>query len=67
MIAGVGDGIDFTTETRTFELPSAGRSEGARRLVVAMVTLPRDQTGVRVDAQVQWLMPRPAHVSSAAE
>ncbi|HEX3690353.1 MAG TPA: hypothetical protein VHV28_11665 [Solirubrobacteraceae bacterium] len=65
---GVGDGVDFTTESLTFKLPSVGRSLGTRWLVVAMVTLPGDQTGVRIDAEVQWLIPRPAgeRVPSAA-
>ena len=57
---GVGDGIGFTTDSLTFELPPVGRSLGTRWLVVAMVTLPGDRTAVRADAEVQWLIPRPA-------
>jgi hypothetical protein len=56
----VGDGIGFTSESLTFQLPSVGASLGIRWLVVSMITLPGDQTGVRVDAEVQWLIPRSA-------
>lgn len=57
---GVGDGIGISTDSLTFALPSVGRSLGTRWVVVALVNLPGDHTGIRVDAEVQWLVPRPA-------
>jgi hypothetical protein len=57
---GIGDGVDFSSESLAFELAPVGRSLGTRWLVVAMITVPGDRTGVRVDAEVQWLIPRPA-------
>ena len=59
VIGGVGDGPQFSTESVAFELGSTGQAVGTRWLVVAMTNLPGDQTGVRVDAEVQWLIPRP--------
>jgi hypothetical protein len=56
---GVGDG-QFPTDTLTFELPSVGHVLGTRWLVIALIALPDGGTGVRVDAEVQWLVPRPA-------
>jgi hypothetical protein len=43
----------------TFNWPPVGRTLGTRELVVSMVQLPADVTGVRVDAIVQWIVPRP--------
>ena len=59
VIGGVGDGPQLSTESVAFELASTGRAVGTRWLVVAMTNLPGDRTGVRVDAEVQWLIPRP--------
>jgi hypothetical protein len=40
---GVGDGLQISTDSLTFELPPVGRSLGTRWVVVALgVTLPRD-------------------------
>jgi hypothetical protein len=56
---GVGDG-QFPTDAFTFELAPAGHVLGTRWLVVSLIALRGGGTGVRVDAEVQWLVPRPA-------
>jgi hypothetical protein len=56
---GVGDG-QFPTDALTFELPPVGHVLGTRWLVVSLISLRSGGTGVRVDAEVQWMLPRPA-------
>lgn len=43
----------------TYSFPPVGRVLGTRSLVVSMVALPGGETGLRVDAEVQWIVPRP--------
>jgi hypothetical protein len=43
-----------------FSLPPIGHVLGTRELVVSAAGLPGDETGVRVDAEVQPILPRPA-------
>jgi hypothetical protein len=42
-----------------FVWPPFGRLLGSRELLVQVTNLARGGTGVRVDAQVQWIIPRP--------
>jgi len=42
-----------------FEWPTVGRLFGYRELLVQVTRLTDGGTGVRVDAQVQWIIPRP--------
>lgn len=57
---GIGDGQQFSTDSLTFQLAPIGGALGTRWVVVALISLAGGQTGVRVDAEVQWLVPRPA-------
>jgi hypothetical protein len=43
-----------------FGWPPVGRTLGTRMLVVSLAALSGDETGLRVDAEVQWIVPRPA-------
>jgi hypothetical protein len=43
-----------------FGWPPVGHVLGTRMLVVGLIALSPDATGLRVDAEVQWIVPRPA-------
>jgi hypothetical protein len=56
---GVGDG-QIHTDIFGFALPPVGQELGTRMLVISLVPLPGEHTGVRADAEVQWIVPRRA-------
>ena len=43
-----------------YQWPAVAGVLWSRQLVIVLVDLPGDRTGVRADAQVQWTIPRPA-------
>lgn len=49
-----------TLQAVTFAWPTKGAELGQRQLAVGVVALSGGRTGVRADAQVQWIVPRPA-------
>lgn len=49
-----------TLQAVTFAWPTQGGELGQRQLAVGVVALSGGRTGVRADAQVQWIVPRPA-------
>jgi hypothetical protein len=57
---GTGDGPGATSDSFTFALPSVRHLLGTRSITVKVTTLAGGGTGVRVDTEVQWLLPRPA-------
>jgi hypothetical protein len=56
---GYGSGGRPASASVTFAFPPVGRVLGIRWLVVSMVSLSSDTTALRVDAEVQWIQPRP--------
>lgn len=52
-------GNDLRSGYDGFEWPTVGRLFGYRELLVQVTRLTDGGTGVRVDAQVQWIIPRP--------
>jgi hypothetical protein len=60
----LGSGISGGTSepaggSEDFGWPPIGHMLGTRMLVIGLVALSRDETGLRVDAEVQWIVPRP--------
>jgi hypothetical protein len=54
-----GSGARPPSASVTYSFPPVGHVLGTRWLVVSMVALPGGETGLRVDAEVQWIVPRP--------
>lgn len=64
---GGGKPQHVTEEFVSFAWGSVGRVLGVREMVVSMVSLPGDVVGVRVDAIVQWIVPRPVAEAIATQ
>ncbi len=58
--SGIVTGPSDTVWWETYSWPVVGPRLGTRQLTVALTTLADGETGVRADAQVVWIVPRPA-------
>ena len=59
-MSGIVTGPSSTVWWETYSWPVVGSTLGTRQLTVALTTLADGETGVRADAQVVWILPRPA-------